>query len=98
MNCKHKLYKYIIEGNLDAINIPETAGANSLLSLPSYIYRSKVMKNYGIIYKATNIITGKSYIGQTTRTLKKRWHGHLTYVKKKMGLMIIFIIVSVYMV
>ena len=26
-----------------------------------------------IIYKITNKITGKCYIGQTTRTLEKRW-------------------------
>ena len=31
----------------------------------------------GIIYKATNKINGKSYIGQTSRTLEKRKKGHL---------------------
>jgi group I intron endonuclease len=31
---------------------------------------------YGIIYKATNTINNKSYIGQTTRTLEKRISDH----------------------
>lgn len=31
---------------------------------------------YGIIYKATNLIDGKIYIGQTTRTLEKRRKEH----------------------
>lgn len=30
-----------------------------------------------IIYKATNILNNKSYIGQTTRTLTKRKNEHL---------------------
>lgn len=29
-----------------------------------------------IIYKITNLITGKIYIGQTIQPLYKRWHGH----------------------
>ena len=33
---------------------------------------------YGIIYKATNKINGKVYIGQTCRTLKVRRAEHLT--------------------
>lgn len=36
-----------------------------------------------IIYKATNKINGKSYIGQTTKTLEERIKGHLR-VKKKL--------------
>ena len=34
------------------------------------------MNTYGIIYKITNKINGKSYIGLTTTSLKKRWLGH----------------------
>ena len=34
-------------------------------------------KSYGIIYKATNKLNGKCYIGQTTSTLEKRQHKHL---------------------
>lgn len=30
----------------------------------------------GIIYKITNHITGKSYVGQTIRPLKRRWQEH----------------------
>ncbi|MDS7057079.1 NUMOD3 domain-containing DNA-binding protein [Klebsiella pneumoniae] len=32
---------------------------------------------YGIIYKATNLINGKIYIGQTTLELKERKRGHI---------------------
>jgi group I intron endonuclease len=32
---------------------------------------------YGIIYRITNLITGKIYIGQTKHTLEKRWKGHI---------------------
>ena len=32
---------------------------------------------YGIIYKITNLINNKIYIGQTTTSLKRRWQGHL---------------------
>lgn len=32
----------------------------------------------GIIYKITNLINGKSYIGQTSRPLKARWKEHKT--------------------
>jgi len=34
------------------------------------------MKPYGIIYKATNIINNKSYVGKTIRTLEKRINEH----------------------
>lgn len=33
---------------------------------------------YGVIYKATNILNGKCYVGQTTRHLIKRIRGHCT--------------------
>ena len=32
----------------------------------------------GLIYKITNKINNKSYIGQTTQTLEKRWKKHLS--------------------
>ena len=35
-----------------------------------------------IIYKSTNKITGKIYIGQTTHTLDKRIKGHINESKK----------------
>lgn len=33
---------------------------------------------YGVIYKVTNIINGKIYIGQTTKTVKLRRAYHLS--------------------
>jgi group I intron endonuclease len=33
-------------------------------------------KPYGHIYKVTNVVTGKSYIGQTTTSIRRRWQGH----------------------
>jgi len=32
---------------------------------------------YGIIYKITNLVNGKIYIGQTTQSLRQRWKGHV---------------------
>lgn len=37
---------------------------------------------FGIIYKATNVLTGLSYIGQTTKTLAHRKRGHEKSAKK----------------
>ena len=39
--------------------------------------------SYGIIYKATNIVDGKSYIGRTVRTLRERKNCHLCASKNK---------------
>jgi group I intron endonuclease len=35
------------------------------------------MNRFGSIYKITNKINGKIYIGQTTKTIKQRWYEHL---------------------
>lgn len=32
---------------------------------------------YGVIYKITNRINGKAYIGQTTQTIQERWMSHI---------------------
>jgi len=39
--------------------------------------------SYGIVYKATNIVDGKSYIGRTVRTLRERKNCHLSASKNK---------------
>ena len=41
------------------------------------------MKPYGIIYKITNRINGKSYIGLTTVSLQRRWGQHIYSSKTK---------------
>jgi len=41
------------------------------------------MNIYGIIYKVTNVINGKVYIGQTTHTLARRKTQHLNAMKRK---------------
>ena len=40
----------------------------------------------GYIYKITNNINGKVYIGQTTRTIKDRWKQHINDSKSKTNL------------
>lgn len=35
-----------------------------------------------IIYKITNLKNNKTYVGQTTRSLEKRWKDHISYFKK----------------
>lgn len=37
---------------------------------------SAIFKESMIIYKITNILNGKIYIGQTIQDLKERWYGH----------------------
>lgn len=39
---------------------------------------------FGYIYKATNTINGKVYIGKTEKTIEKRWNGHLKEVRALM--------------
>lgn len=44
-------------------------------------YRQKKLKNECIIYKATNILNGKLYIGKTEKTLSERIYTHMEAVK-----------------
>ena len=37
----------------------------------------------GFIYKITNTINDKVYIGKTTRTIEERWKEHLNSIKDK---------------
>jgi group I intron endonuclease len=41
-------------------------------------------KIFGIVYKSTNMVNGKCYIGQTTQTLNRRISGHIHNSIKKM--------------
>lgn len=41
-----------------------------------YCREQKLKPQYGIIYKVTNLVNNKIYIGQTERTLKERWKQH----------------------
>jgi group I intron endonuclease len=40
-------------------------------------------KKYGVIYKITNIVNGKCYIGQTIKTIKQRFNKHFYLSKQK---------------
>lgn len=39
--------------------------------------------NIGYIYKITNKINGKVYIGQTSKTIEERWKRHIIDTKRK---------------
>jgi len=41
---------------------------------------------HGIVYKITNIITFKSYVGETIKSLEKRWKDHVNASKKQKAL------------
>ena len=41
---------------------------------------------YGLIYKIINLTNGKIYIGQTTRSLEKRWREHINFSKNDINL------------
>ena len=38
---------------------------------------------YGLIYRIINKINGKLYVGQTVKTIEKRWDGHKRSSKTK---------------
>ena len=40
------------------------------------------MDTYGVIYKITNIVNGKIYIGKTRHTLAQRWNDHKKAARK----------------
>lgn len=42
-------------------------------------YNRKTNMYEGYIYKCTNLINNKIYIGQTTRTIKQRWNEHIKF-------------------
>ncbi|HEY5235750.1 MAG TPA: GIY-YIG nuclease family protein, partial [Rhabdochlamydiaceae bacterium] len=39
------------------------------------------MESFGTIYKLTNMVNGKLYVGQTDSTLEKRWSKHVRTAK-----------------
>ncbi len=41
-----------------------------------------------LVYKITNTINDKVYVGQTTQTIKKRWNGHKCDSKKRPSMLI----------
>lgn len=47
--------------------------------------RDSILKYSGVIYKITNKISGKIYIGQTRQNVKERWQAHIqdAYNKKR---------------
>lgn len=49
-----------------------------------------------IIYKITNLINGKVYIGQTTRSLKKRWYEHCNEFKTRKNCLAIHSAIKTY--
>ncbi len=46
-------------------------------------------KSYGIVYRITNLVNGKIYIGQTICSLIRRWQGHTSSANKNKGNMAI---------
>jgi group I intron endonuclease len=41
---------------------------------------------YGVVYIVTNLVTGKSYVGQTTKSISERWSEHCKRAGKFPGL------------
>lgn len=53
------------------------------------MYFNKRINSIGRIYKITNLINNKVYVGQTVMTLKERWWGHCSNLYSKAQDMII---------
>lgn len=47
---------------------------------------TKTSSSYGVIYLITCLVSGKKYVGQTTKTLEQRWKEHRKNRGKKPGL------------
>lgn len=41
-----------------------------------------LIKPYGIIYLVTNLVNGKKYVGQTVRSLNRRWRNHKSSARR----------------
>ena len=53
-----------------------------MATVPSHLFiGEQSMKPYGIVYKATNLLNGKCYIGQTIHTLYRRRLEHFRAIK-----------------
>lgn len=47
------------------------------------------IENIGYIYKITNLINNKCYIGQTTKSIEERWNQHKNDAFRKKDILII---------
>ncbi len=65
---------YIIDKPLDCLTQP--SGSNHPVLM-------KENKMTAIIYKITNKLNGKAYIGFTTHSINERWRGHCSNARKK---------------
>lgn len=56
---------------------------NEKMAVPMPTMGTVSNRPYGVIYKITNSINGKIYIGQTRATFEARWKGHILASRKK---------------